>query len=547
MISLIKMILNLFKRDKEIKIRRLPPRKVMRYHQLGLTFGLLCAFLAIVINYSTNFAGFPWYIPVLLWLIFLVGSCLGGLFLVAVVVFVLFWHNLTGIWEVLLLISKWYLGGYLFGAIFAILYNDLVFLHLLLFDKQNIKTVFSFDTSQKINIIKSPHEDEITVPIDRSERLYDFKLDNLKLPKAPYTIAFIANPQILCHDKDPKKKGVYEIDPIINQLDLFLRSVDRALASFERNEVLGCPEIWPYVRIITIFDESLKTMDGEKCCLVQSPSSDIEIDSVVAENLLLPDERMFENYQKIIDELALRADPKIKKIIDYLRRPDVIFALSAVPEFERSNALYSQEPDKNPTGKIFQFLPVPYPDEEFNSEKICNKESEIVINSDLTERCRHEYYAQIPGLVALNVLGANNRTYIHEFAHAMSSLYCGAIVDEYFDRLVVLEQKPLLSPEDKDEFPFFVNRIQRISDDNPGNKSDIIPVHKIFARYNCIDYFSDRDHPSGREHWRGYFPERITPLSQCIMDRYHPFHCFDRLISDFMYDRLITKIKRPAL
>ena len=69
-----------------------------------------------------------------------------------------------------------------------------------------------------------------------------------------------------------------------------------------------------------------------------------------------------------------------------------------------------------------------------------------------------------------------------------------------------------------------------------------IDIPKDFATYNHIQYFADRDHPSARENWFGFFPLREAKDIGCIMDRSIGRFQFDKLISAFMYDRLISKI-----
>ena len=91
---------------------------------------------------------------------------------------------------------------------------------------------------------------------------------------------------------------------------------------------------------------------------------------------------------------------------------------------------------------------------------------------------------------------------------------------------------------DKIDRPFYINRINR----NKNKK--IVPVHRIFAKYNGNIYYSDRDHPSAREDWLGYFPERKNSFTACIMDRNYGAYRYDDLISNFMYDRLMAKINR---
>ena len=70
-----------------------------------------------------------------------------------------------------------------------------------------------------------------------------------------------------------------------------------------------------------------------------------------------------------------------------------------------------------------------------NPENI--KDDEVYVATRPTDMafpvvCIHDYYTNHPGRVALNVLEASSKTYVHEFAHAMSSNIHGAIVDEYF-------------------------------------------------------------------------------------------------------------------
>jgi len=112
--------------------------------------------------------------------------------------------------------------------------------------------------------------------------------------------------------------------------------------------------------------------------------------------------------------------------------------------------------------------------------------------------------------------------------HAMSEFQNGAILDEYFDyNEAVINPSPELQG---------LNRMER-ADSNQ-------PIPAVYARYKNHMYHSDREHPSGRENWKGYFPERQAPHIGCTMDRYTGWYKFDKLISDFMYDRLIDKRNR---
>jgi hypothetical protein len=122
----------------------------------------------------------------------------------------------------------------------------------------------------------------------------------------------------------------------------------------------------------------------------------------------------------------------------------------------------------------------------------------------------------------------------------MSHACHGAIVDEYFDEgVITFTNAPPPSGTRLDMFT--VNRL---------NKSEprLDRVPKIFADYHipmdqrCSTYNSDRDHPSAEDYWSGCYPERQAADIYCTMDRSYGRYQFDKLISDYMYDRLIHKI-----
>ena len=64
-LNIITKIFNYSRLDNIIVVHRLPPRKVLRAHQLGLTFGLLLAILTICLNPPAIFSDLPWYTPFL--------------------------------------------------------------------------------------------------------------------------------------------------------------------------------------------------------------------------------------------------------------------------------------------------------------------------------------------------------------------------------------------------------------------------------------------------------------------------------------------------
>ena len=79
-------------------------------------------------------------------------------------------------------------------------------------------------------------------------------------------------------------------------------------------------------------------------------------------------------------------------------------------------------------------------------------------------------------------------------------------------------------------------------------KSSVGRVPKFFSEYQTNQdprsslYYADRDHPSAEDYWSGYYPERQAADIYCTMDRSYGRYQFDKLISDYMYDRLMRKI-----
>jgi len=628
MVSLIRLLLSFFRQKRIIQVQRLPHTKTIRAHTFGLTFAVLFAIIAVVANFAHIFTNLPIYVLTLLLLIVMTGTLVGGPFLAIVILYTVLFRDLTGTWYAFHFAAKWYLWGYVFGAVWAILYNDFVFIHTIIFNSDKVRIAFAFDLDKKVNVIKSPFEKEelamlyiikpvmfYTQKISRNERIdavsakeiirlirnaykrmrqldkdklllllpgeskdgIGEKLDNLKNeliapdfdlrkktcteiennieplienylnrysrklydykvepPVAPYTIAFVANPKIF------SKKGLVknDTDPIIKNVDLFLRAIDMALYSFEQNEILGLPEIWSKIRIVAVFDEKLATARAQDYALVQPNSDIVEFDDIIADNLLVPTKNVKEIYQRIVRSSQADCGLTSENVEAILRDTDVIYAMSAVPDYTRSCSCFTDwqeddyiNPSKNAPGKIFSFDPDPEH----------QKENEIAIpafDADSPFSCLHEYFAKNPGRIALNVLGANIKTYIHEFAHAMSSAYHGAIVDEYFDRLDIVE--PENEAGELNITPFYINRIERKK-----IAGKIAPTHKIFARYNGILYPSDLAHPSSEENWIGYFPGRVSPFTSCIMDRTYLIDQFDELLGHFIYERLMTKINRP--
>jgi hypothetical protein len=394
----------------------------------------------------------------------------------------------------------------------------------------------------------------------KEQKLYNYQLE--ALPPCPYTIAFVANPFIRKRLKLTKENGAKEefvLDPIIRDRDLFLRYVDLALSSFDRNEVLGRPEIWSRVRIITIFDDKLAKANkkelnqkGQAWGLLEEFQQFAQQDGVELNNLLDCRREMLENFARMLQEYHAKIT---------LQDIDVIFALSAHPTHERSMAHFTDwvyydvppQTPKSPRNWPFTYDLDPYKNkidptqENIGSAKIkkgaaaASKARDSQIKKPQLEgKIKHDHFTDLPGRVAVNVLSARQRTFVHEFGHAMSSAVHGAIVDEYFDEFFVENPNFKLMPPTSGEIPFYVNRIERVK------KADgcFVPVHQVFAEYNNTVFHTDMAHPSTEEDWVGYFPERHDPNVGCTMDRTYGRYRFDKLISRFMYDRIVSKLNR---
>jgi len=623
MISLIRLLLSLFRPKRIIQIRRMPLTPNLRIHLLGLTLAFVVALAGISLSAGALFTSVAWYVTAILILLFALGTYIGGPFvLLAAILFLLPGtpSSPPTFFSLFHALAKWYFIGYGFGAILAIFYNDLIFLHLLAFGKKQIKIAFAYDPARKIQIIKSPKETEEAVllevlksvtlfvkqlrlgiarpqsarelaelvrrakqkmfPDDQNclKKIFDdlglvggldeqinalqsrleaadhatldviaeevaplveqyLQLEERKFyhyhleapPKIPYTIAFVANPQI------HKRLGppAFETDPIIQDLDLFLRAVDRALAGLEADDVLGRPEIWSRVRVITIFDDSLAKVNDPEIALVEEYQTTAVIDGQVIDNLVNP--MPPGNFKKVIERHL--SSINLKSLTDI----DVVFAMTASPTHDRSTAYYADWDENSETPKN-QFAP----GKEFKYEP----DPDLGKGNDIQPPAldvppffrKHDFRSECFGRVALNVVGVRQKTFIHEFAHAMSSASHGLICDEYADQFYVEHTCPDATPTPESEPKFYINRIERKKAEPPDGK--VIPVHEIFAEYNGVLFHSDLAHPSAREDWIGYFPERHSPGIGCIMDRETGPYRFDKLISRFMYDRLVAKLNR---
>ena len=153
-------------------------------------------------------------------------------------------------------------------------------------------------------------------------------------------------------------------------------------------------------------------------------SSNLEVDDMVT----LTNSSPFEtDIDKVLeDELNNISQPPIEQPIRF-KDIDVLFFLSAMPHSLRSTAQFSSDDL----------------DENENTKKCKDaKDAEDYYNFDKhgegnPVKKEFERRAKYPGKVALCVLGAVQKTFIHEFAHAMSHACNGAIVDEYFDEGII--------------------------------------------------------------------------------------------------------------
>ncbi len=557
---MISIFLLFLPQDHLLRIYRVPATKSLRAHLLGLTLGVLflTGHLANTLssgNATASFLLFLWSIAIT----YFGGPLLAGtLFCGVSAIFI------SGSTNAFMLSCHWYTLGYLFGGVFAVLYNDLLYLFMLCFEREKVKLAFVYDTDCEVNVIKSPiREEEVAMEEVmrqnqklRKRQLYQYVLTN---PPKPYTIAFVANPQIRKKVADQTLGEVYEDDPIINDRDLFLRTVDRAMFGLETDPVIGRPEIWGRVRVVTVFNPKVKDVIGPRVGLVEEYQDELfeKPDSTepISNNLIDPMRTLFDNVEHMLKNSQCTGGMSFK-VDDF----DVIYALTASPTHTRSTAHFSDwiehegaEELPNPAGRAgspFSFEVDPEGRKE--KDKYGNLAMSRNTNypplypdpiADPHHRFRklHEFCAIWPGRIALNVLSARHKTYTHEFAHAMSSTFHGTIGDEYVDCFMIQRQDGTL---ECDRTPhFFINRIDR--NDVTMNSTTPIPVPKLFAEYNGTRFSSDLLHPSAHENWTGYFPEKFDRRTPCIMDRdttgsYH----FDELLSAFIYDRMMAKSMR---
>ena len=566
MIGLFLFIKSFFSRDDLLVVRRMPPAETLRAHLHGLTLGLFLAGLNLVLDLPSS----PLTTTLLLLLWFLVTARVGGLFFIATIAaFIVLRLQAPAMATEPLAYAimnncHWYVLGYVFGGVFALLYNDLVYFFLTTLGEEDIKITFAYDKREKVNIIKSPitaQERAFNELSRRNRKVKEQKLyhEHVDSPSpCPYTIALVANPKILkLNQAEDNANAVYEIDPIVCDRELFLQAVDRALFSLEGDAVIGRPEIWNRVRVVTVFNPDLASKDksGKDYGLLKEYQGDFENAN---NNLIVTRADMHENFINLLAASQAGASSVIAA-----HEVDVIFGVTASLSHDRSTAHYSDwsEPvteapiDNLPArrGANFQL------DLELNCCKGEKKTSlpEGAIQpyppADPRFQTLHDFSSLTnkAGQVALNVLSARSKTYIHEFAHAMSSIFHGAITDEYMDPAMLEKVKHhsdnkeiLRTPTDSEPVThFYINRIAR--DAEAMHSRAPIPVPRLFARYDCMPYHADLAHPSAEEGWAGYFPERYNVNLPCTMDRdLGVGYRFDDLLSRFIYDRMLEKVTR---
>ncbi len=261
----------------------------------------------------------------------------------------------------------------------------------------------------------------------------------------------------------------------------------------------------------------------------------VQNDKIQPDNIITPSRNIWKKLVDILEEKRQTADNHLKNVIDkVIFDTDVLYVFSAHEKYNRASALYADGPEDEllpfATGGIKEFSIEPV---------ITDNNGDILSHNSFSlwekRQSKHEEGVLIPGKIALNVLTATRKTYIHEFAHAMSSINNGAITDEYFDTVDIAPSPTKDTPTSS----FYINRLERVK-----NGANIPGIPRTFMRYNDALYNSDIDHPSAEEDWLGYFPERKNCSDGCIMDRTYGSYQFDDLLSQFIYDRMIVKVNR---
>ncbi len=367
--------------------------------------------------------------------------------------------------------------------------------------------------SEKIKIsIDSPGDDAFEIDLDNPVNvIQDGKGNN------PYTIVFVANPWMLKHefnDDGSVRRSERKKDPIINDKSgaLFYRIVVRSIQSFLENELLSLPEIFPKIRFVTIFgahgDGRLDLVNKQDAnALCENIPGAVEALSPIGPYTL---EGEYNNVVKNYVDKALNGEEWYKD-----KLCDIIFVVSADEEQYGAAAFFTRELE-NGAGERYQF--------NFQNS---------TVHTTRTHVRKPEQNGS--GLVAISAWDDRLKTVVHEFAHAMSSEKNGAIIDEYVDEYH--------AETEADIGKYMINRKIRINADN--RVPDIFGCYGVGNPIVLNTYNSDRFRNDKESDWKSYVAERPDINSSCIMDYSYTDYRFDKLIFDFMYDRLLTKINRP--
>ena len=305
-----------------------------------------------------------------------------------------------------------------------------------------------------------------------------------------------------------KLRSTFSDDPLMNReknFGLFAQGASRVLRAFAANELLGLPKILGPMRIVLIYDDHQKDpalLQENALCESLEPAAGSEspIVDILAPRLKTETVRSYvrTRLEESIGESGPASDP------------DVVIVLSASNELTRSAATFSVE-DHSAEGCKF---------------RITDDDGNMVSR-------KHAFVASQPGVAAISIWDDRLKTPVHEFAHAMSSYQNGPIVDEYIDG-------------QGEYFEFRVNKKflpsmgmsvpQKFASYGLWNGSD----------YQLADYTSDRQNRDKPEDWRSYSASRSAGPDACIMDIAHHGYRYDNLLFDFMYDRLMAKLRRDV-
>lgn len=339
----------------------------------------------------------------------------------------------------------------------------------------------------------------------------------------PYTIAIIANPvlesAILSDDDDLK----WRRDPILDFPKLFQAKVACIISSLASSPIIvqdtrKNDNLLDKMRIMTLFDPELGKGDppDSKNALCLEADYDIVIEPI----------------QRTYKESNGSFEVDKERLIEFLEKHfrdrddnpitvDAVFAVTASETHTRSSALYTID-RSNPKGPVFKF------DDDMGN---------------IWDR-NHDLFPKVPGLIALSAWDNRIKTPLHEFAHAMSSTVNGIIHDEYYDDL----------PEPPDGKPQDIS----LNEILPGllviNKRHLPPdsdLPQLFGIYTFPLQDKKKEHKFQPDKiivkppdFEAFAPVRLNPRIDCTMDISGDENRFDRMIEQFMKDRLEAKMNR---